>query len=323
MEIAETTAAQRRHGAVLGAPQFPRFGKEATMITTGPNPKERIVVGVDASQHAARAAAWAADEAARRGAVLHVIHALDADPSSALLEPGIDDGHVHTVGDAADQLLAETKHHLLDAHPALTVTTELTRRGAAGTLVWASREAALVVVGTRGRGGFAGLPVGSVSARLAAHAHCPVVVLRASGHDDARAGQIVLGMQAHTAEETVLFAFTQAATAGVGVRAVHAWAPYPAHAQDYISDTDILARNAAEQMVADLAPVREKFPDVHVAISVQRGHPAAVLADESARAQLVVVGAHRHRHPLSLGLGPVIHALLGQAHSPVAVVPVP
>ncbi|HEU5355115.1 MAG TPA: universal stress protein [Actinocrinis sp.] len=293
------------------------------MTTTGPFHNERIVVGVDASQHAARAAAWAADEAVRRGVPLHVIHALDTDPSSALIGPGAYSTHVYTVTDAADQLLAETRQRILDAHPLLTVTTELAHQAAAGALVLASAHAGLLVVGTRGRGGFAGLPLGSVSARLTAHAHCPVVVLRAKDHGPAPDAEVVLGMQAHTAEEAILFAFTQATRAGVGVRAVHAWAPYPAHAQDYISDTDILARQAAERMVADLAPVREKFPDVHVAISVLRGHPAAVLADASERAQLIVVGAHRHRHPLSLGLGPVIHGLLGQAHSPVAVVPVP
>ncbi|HEU5426611.1 MAG TPA: universal stress protein [Actinocrinis sp.] len=304
------------------------------MTTTEPIHHERIVVGVDASQHAARAADWAGDEAARRGVALHVVHALDSDPSSALIDSGADSssalidsgtgsGRVHTAGEAADQLLAETQHRILGAHPSLTVTTELAHRAAAGALVLASREAALLVVGTRGRGGFAGLPVGSVSARLAAHAHCPVVILRARGHHQTPLQEVVLGMQAHTAQEAILFAFTQAARAGAGVRAVHAWVPYPAHAQGYISDTDIIARNAAEQMVADLAPVREKFPDVHVTLSVQRGHPAAVLADASERAQLTVVGAHRHRHPLSLGLGPVIHGVLGQAQSPVAVVPVP
>lgn len=293
------------------------------MTTTELIHSGRIVVGVDASQHAARAAAWAADEAVRRGVALHVIHALDTDPSSALIGPGAYSTHVYTVSEAGQQLLTEIRQRILDTHPTLTVTIELVHQAAAGALVLASAQAELIVVGTRGRGGFAGLPLGSVSARLTAHAHCPAVVLRAQDHGPAPDDDVVLGMQAHTAEEAILFAFTQAARAGVGVRAVHAWAPYPAHAQDYISDTDILARQAAEQMVADLAPVREKFPEVHVTISVQRGHPAAVLADASERAQLTVVGAHRHRHPLSLGLGPVIHGLLGQAHSPVAVVPVP
>lgn len=288
-----------------------------------------IVVGVDASAHAARAAAWAADEATRRRAPLHLIHALEADPSSALIGPGAYSAHVHEADQAGQQLLTEIRQRLLDSHPAVAITTELVHQTAPGALVQASRTADLLVVGTRGRGGFAGLPLGSVAARLAAHSHCPVVILRDHNHRHEHApeaapdAEIVLGMQAHTAQQAILFAFTQAERLHVGLRAVHAWAPYPAHAQEYLSDTDILARTAAEHMVADLAPVREKFPDVHVTLSVQRGHPSAVLADASEHAQLTVVGAHRHNHPLSIGLGPVIHALLGHAHSPVAVVPIP
>lgn len=285
----------------------------------------RVVVGVDASRHAARAATWAADEAAQRGVPLHVIHALDTDPSSALSGPGAYSTHVHAVDQAGAQLLAEVEYRILAAHPGLQVTTELVHESAAGALVLASRQADLLVVGTRGRGRFAGLPLGSVSARLAAHSHCPTVILRehGHGHEESPDGEIVLGMQAGQGEESILFAFTQAAAVGVGLRALHAWAPYPAQGKDYLSATDILARQAAERMVADLAAVREKFPDVDVAIDVRRGHPAAVLADASAHARLTVVGAHRHLGPLSLGLGPVIHGLLGHAHSPVAVVPVP
>jgi nucleotide-binding universal stress UspA family protein len=283
---------------------------------------QRVVVGVDASRHAARAADWAAREATQHGLPLHVIHALDADPSSALFGPGAHSTHVHAVTQAGEQLLAEVKHKALTAQPSLEVTTELVHQSAAGALVLASAQAELLVVGTRGRGGFAGLALGSVSARVVAHAHCPVVVLRAHDQRKATNGDVVLGMQADQAEETMLFAFEQAARAGVGVRALHGWAPYPGVAQGYVSDTDILARQAAERMVEGLAPVREKFPHVHVTISVKRGHPAAVLADASAEARLVVVGAHRHLGPLSLGIGPVIHGLLGHAYCPIAVVPV-
>ena len=283
---------------------------------------QRVVVGVDASHHAGFAADWAAREAEQRGMPLHIIHALDADPSSALAGPGAYSTYVHAVSEAGEQLLAEVKYRLASAHPLVEVTTELVHQVAAGALVVASQQAELLVVGTRGRGGFAGLPLGSVSARVVAHAHCPVVVLRDHDQRSASDGEVVLGMQAGQAEETILFAFEQAARAGAGLRALHAWAPYPGHSQDYLSDTDILARRAAERMVADLAPVREKFPAVHVRITVERGHPAAVLAGASAQARLVVVGAHRHLGPLSLGVGPVIHGLLGHAYSPVAVVPV-
>lgn len=284
---------------------------------------QRVVVGVDASRHAARAADWAAREAAQRGIPLHVIHALDADPSSALFGPGAFSTHTRAITQTGEQLLAETRHRIAAAYPSLEVTSELVHQAAPAALVFASAQAELLVVGTRGRGGFAGLMLGSVSARVVAHAHCPVVVLRAHDQRSASDGEIVLGMQAGQAEESMLFAFEHAANAGVGLRALHAWAPYPGVAQSYVSDTDILAREAAERMVADLAAVREKFPQVRVTITVKRGHPAAVLANASAEARLVVVGAHRHHGPLSLGIGPIVHGLLGHAYCPVAVVPVP
>jgi nucleotide-binding universal stress UspA family protein len=75
-------------------------------------------------------------------------------------------------------------------------------------------------------------------------------------------------------------------------------------------------------MVNVLKPLREEYPGVPVKISVLRGHPSAVLGDASRGARLTVVGAHRRLGPLSLGVGPIVQALLGLAESPVAVVPV-
>jgi nucleotide-binding universal stress UspA family protein len=281
----------------------------------------QVVVGVDASQYAARAAAWAADEAVERGAALHVIHAFDFAPGSALPQPepaAVDEA----VRATHAWVLAQAEHRVHEAHPDLTVVTELVRQTPAGALVAASRTADLLVVGTRGRGGFAGLVLGSVSMRVAAHSHCPVVLLRTPGSEAGRSGPVVLGMEHGESQDAVAFAFEAAARAGTGIRAVHAWAPYPGHAQGYISDTDILARQAADDMVTMLKGAREEYPGVPVKISVTRGHPAAVLAEASRGARLTVVGAHRRHGPLSLGVGPIIQGLLGLAESPVAVVPV-
>jgi len=282
--------------------------------------RQGVVVGVDASSHASHAAEWAAAEAARRGTTLYIVHALDFEPGSAIVGP-IGDLSADPARAAHVQVLAQTEYRVRTAHPTLPVVTELVHQSPAGALVEASRRAALVVVGTRGRGGFAGLSLGSVSLRLAAHSHCPVVLLRSAEHEIIHSGEVVLGMEHHESQEAVRFAFEAAACAGTRVHAVHAWAPYPGHAQDYISDTDILARHAADDMVTALKDVREQYPQVHVKISVVRGHPSAVLADASRGARLTVVGAHRHHGPLSVGVGPVIQGLLSHAESPVAVVP--
>jgi len=289
----------------------------STLVSSKP-----VVAGVDASQHAARAAMWAAAEAVERGVPLHVIHALDGDPGSAW--SGTDQHKAETDEALGPDpgLLPQVERRVRAAYPTLEVTTALTYDGAAGVLVAASRTADLVVVGSRGRGGFAGLSLGSVSLRLAAHAHCAVALVRDRGHEDARAGEIVLGMEGGDPQDAVLFAFAQAARGGVGVHAVHAWSPYPGYAPGYVSDTDIIARHAAHEMTVTLKAARELFPEVPVKISVERGHASAVLSDASRSARLTVVSAHRGHGPLSLGVGPIIQALLADAQSPVAVVPV-
>jgi nucleotide-binding universal stress UspA family protein len=281
-----------------------------------------VIVGVDASQHAAHAAMWAAAEAEERRVGLHVIHALDVNPNLSWGRPGVYQpmGSADLNSDLG--LLAQIERRVRAAHPTLEVTTAMTNDGAASALVTASRTADLVVVGTRGRGGFAGLLLGSVSLRLAAHSHCAAVLVRDRGHEDARAGEIVLGMEGDDPQDAVLFAFAQAARGGVGVHAVHAWSPYPGYAPGDVSDTDILARHAAQEMTATLKAAREQFPGVPVKISVERGHASAVLADASRTAPLTIVGAHRSNGPLSLGVGPIIQGLLADAQSPVAVVPV-
>jgi len=287
----------------------------------GGSRRGRVVVGVDASRHAARAADWAAAEAAERGATLYLVYAFDLDPGSALIGP-VGEPAKDPARAARLRALARTECRVRAAHPALPVVTELVHCGPAAALVDASRSADLLVVGTRGRGGFAGLMLGSVSLRVVAHSHCPVVVLRSPEHQAAPGGEIVLGMELGESRDAVWFAFETAARAGAGVSAVHAWAPYPGHAQAYISDTDIIARHAADDMSAAMKAVREEYPHVPVRITVTRGHPAAVLVDASGDARLTVVGAHRHHGPLSLGVGPIIQGLLAHTESAVAVVPV-
>jgi nucleotide-binding universal stress UspA family protein len=289
----------------------------STWVSTKP-----VIVGVDVSRNAARAAMWAAAEAVARGVPLHVIHALDGDPGSAL--SGTDQQEAET-GEAFDPdpgLLSQIEHGLRAALPTLEVSTAMIYDGAAGVLVAASRTADLVVAGTRGGGGFAGLPLGSVSLRLAAHSHCAVVLVRDRGQEEACAGEIVLGLEGDDPQDAVLFAFTQAARAGVGVHAIHAWSPIPGYALGHVGDTDDIARHAAHEMDATLKAARELFPGVPVQVSVERGHASAVLSAASRTARLTVVGAHRSRGPLSLGVGPVIQGLLSDAWSPVAVVPV-
>jgi len=137
-----------------------------------------IVVGVDGSAGSRKALTWAAAEAADHGAELFVMNVWE----HTLLPPA---GSVtvseHYVPDpsqrTADDLVQVIKEELGDNPPVL-VQPRVKQGSPAKVLIEESTEADLLVVGTRGHGGFAGLVLGSVSQHVAAYAHCPVTVVR-------------------------------------------------------------------------------------------------------------------------------------------------
>jgi nucleotide-binding universal stress UspA family protein len=139
----------------------------------------RIVVGVDGSPGSRAALAWALDEARLRGAALDVVHAWHAPapvvPGPYGAAPHVDEDVTEPVRRNAEQVL----EHQLQAVDTTGVEVEalLPSASAAEALVEIARDADLLVVGTRGRGGFKGLLLGSVSQQVTHHASCPVVIV--------------------------------------------------------------------------------------------------------------------------------------------------
>lgn len=131
-----------------------------------------IVVGVDGSEHSHRALSWALEEARFRRASVKIVHSWEFPPATK--GP---DGMPHADLQAAAQKICEDA--LADAgDPAgVEVTIEIAPDLPAKALVGASRGAELIVVGSRGRGGFRGLLLGSVANQVAHHAMCPVVIV--------------------------------------------------------------------------------------------------------------------------------------------------
>jgi nucleotide-binding universal stress UspA family protein len=137
-----------------------------------------ILVGHDGSECAQQAVKWAAGLARRAGLDLHVLRAwsITSAPRPATQEPG----YVPPLVDFQQAVLDELQRHVAQAglDPALTVTCHVVHRPAARGLIEAATNAQLVVVGARGRGGFRGLLLGSVSDQVVHHAPCPVTVVR-------------------------------------------------------------------------------------------------------------------------------------------------
>jgi nucleotide-binding universal stress UspA family protein len=144
----------------------------------------RIVVGVDGSEHSIEGLSWALEEARARQwdveAVITWTMPVMADAYGGGAMAAIDFG---AVADAARQTLEAAVTSACPGPDERAAITRTVVEGSAGhVLVEASRHADLLVVGSRGHGGFAGLLLGSVSSQCVHHAHCPVTVVRGD-HD--------------------------------------------------------------------------------------------------------------------------------------------
>jgi nucleotide-binding universal stress UspA family protein len=289
-------------------------------MMTGP-----VVVGYDQTPHSERALVLAAREAAMRGAPLQIVHAyswlpLTADPGTAPVAESAEDCRAwaeKTVQGAAARANA--------AHPGLQVTAHAYDGHAPKVLANASRGAELLVVGSRGRGGFPGLLVGSVSLRVLADACCPVIVV--PGPDRPARSRVVAAVDIDEPCDSVFdFAFTEAARRGDELLVHHVWdEPWIA---TYGEDTDVTAEvkaveaDCALRLDSQVRSWHAKWPEVYVVQRVGTGPAATVLVEASEAADLIVFGGRRHgdgRHGMKLG--PVATTVLHHATCPVAVIP--
>jgi nucleotide-binding universal stress UspA family protein len=138
-----------------------------------------IVVGIDGSESARLAVRWAAREAELRHLSLELVSAWD------MPVYGFSFGAAANIDDVLKALRMAAEGHLAEAidevravSTDIEVSTNVVEGQAAAVLVDAAREADLLVVGSRGLGGFRDLLLGSVSQQCANHAACPVVVVR-------------------------------------------------------------------------------------------------------------------------------------------------
>ncbi|WP_236790881.1 universal stress protein [Amycolatopsis sp. GM8] len=263
-----------------------------------------IVVGVDGSPSSDQAVRWAAAEAARRGSTLLLVHAWFT-PSPAPYTPvSLPRSYRDAIREQGTAWLSQAAALARAVAPELPVRTELLAGLPAELLVRVSREAQLVVLGSRGPGGFTGLLVGSVAVALAARAHCPVVVVR--GTENSGSGPVVVGVDgSELSDAAVTFAFDAASTREVPLVAVHA-------------GTDTPVADERRLLSERLAGWRAKYPEVTVEERVVSDRPSRALL--ATGAQLIVVGSRGRGALAGLGLGSTSQAVLQHAECPVVVV---
>ncbi|CAM01714.1 universal stress protein family [Saccharopolyspora erythraea NRRL 2338] len=261
-------------------------------------------MGTDGSAQSRLAVSWAAAEAARRATAVRVVSVND--------DPHLDE----KLWTDLETLVEETRHE----YPEVELYPKIARGHPAAELVRRSCEAPLVVVGSRGRSPLRATLLGSVSTKVATHAHCPVVVVRNQANG---AGDVVVGLDDSGYSQAALrFAFDAAAARGTELVAVQVWQPVDPSAVLPMLDSDMrdLAESAERGLAEQLAGWSEQYPTVPVRRIARQGHPVFELTCLGRDARLVVVG-HRGRGGFTgLLMGSVATGVLQHATCPVAVV---
>jgi nucleotide-binding universal stress UspA family protein len=285
--------------------------------------QRRILVGVDGSEPATAALRWAAAEAARHRAELEVVVAYHWQVPGASFRSG--EEAQRAANEAAGDLVAAAARMAQAVAPDLVVRCTAVLGDPVPVLMRAAQDADLLVLGHRGREGFAGLLLGSVGLRMAAHAPGTVVVVR--GRADHAAGPVVVGLDGSPASEAAAqVAFAEAAVRRNALVAVTA---YPALSRAWLvpssaepsgaDGTEAVERELGERLTGQLAAWRDKYPGVPVRDMVVRGGAAGTLVQMSKRAGLVVVGSRGRGTLHGMLLGSVGLQLLHHADCPVLV----
>lgn len=295
-----------------------RFPSETSLMMpqdqdAGRNP---VVAGVDGSPSSLEALRWAAESAAQRGLPLAIVTATE-------------DGWGEEAQAQGERVSREAGRLAREARPGLDVDARFTADNPAHALIEASYNASLVVVGSRGHGGFHDMLLGSTSLHTAMHARSPVAVIRPRSAEPApgseSAGRVIVGVDGSKRSAAAIdFAFDEAARTGRGVTAIHAWQgpitagtlgmmPYvPGNAEQRESEVGLLDNT--------LRPWLSRYPRIDVHKLTPQMSPAAAMVRQSMGAHLAVVGSRGLGGFSGLLLGSTGQALIHHAGCPVVIV---
>ncbi|MET7686001.1 universal stress protein [Streptomyces sp. NPDC005423] len=289
-----------------------------------------VIAAVDGSDDSLRALDWALDAARGRAAPLRVVHVQQPSVRTRPDEPG-----AVSSGPDEDQVLARARARVAE-HPDRPAAEYLGLSGVSADLLpQLGSDAQLLVLGSRGRGGFVSLLLGSNGMAAAQDARCPVVVVPPPGREVHGEGpaepgpRVVVGLHVDNPDETTLaFAIAEAELRAARLQVV---AAYPWPLQSWAAPGELVPPTIDQDTVEDetrtlvegiVGAHGKRHPDVRIDPYVAPGDAAGHLVAASRDAELVVVGRHRRRllAPARL-MGSVTRAVLLHAASPVAVVP--
>lgn len=291
-------------------------------MSTQPAPNG-IVVGVDGSAASRVAVDWAARDAAMRGVPLTLAHVLPGVAMQSWIQAPLPTAYFEDEREEARRILDDARA-VVNAATAggdtLGVGEVIVSGQPVAALTDLTKDAELLVVGSRGLGKWERRLLGSVSSGLVQHAHCPVAVI----HDEdpliphPAQAPVVVGVDGSPASErATAIAFDEASRRGVDLVAVHTWSdagyelPGAGWSEIQPEEDMLLAER--------LAGWQERYPDVAVRRVVCRDQPARRLLEEAANAQLLVVGSHGRGGFAGMLLGSVGSQVVQSARGPVIV----
>jgi nucleotide-binding universal stress UspA family protein len=288
----------------------------------------RIVVGVDGSDAAAAALRWALRRAARTGGSVEAVTGLSTPMMTGYLEATLAFDPTALLDTAAAAVEATLAEAVAATGVDVPTSWEVVDGGAARVLLDAGVGAALLVVGSRGRGAFAGTVLGSVSQQVAHHTPCPLVIIpeRALDRVDAPIREIVVGVDDSPGARSALhWAAAEAHALGAHLRAVTSWQD-PAFLMQPVGaaagpplDLEPFATGILDGAVAEVrAGGGPEIDEI-----VVRGPAGPALLAAAADADLLVVGSRGSGGFVGLLLGSVSQQVAAHSPCPVAIIPEP
>ena len=281
-----------------------------------------IVVGVDGSPASIVAVDWATRDAVMRNVPLTLVHVasgLLGTRPQAPIPTGFGEWQRRRGREILDDA-TRVANQAVSGNGIKQVEAEIYYSATIPTLVDMSKAAEMVVVGSRGHSAL-GSVLGSVSAGLLQHAHCPVAVI----HDEdplmphpAHAPVLVGIDGSPTSELATAIAFDEASRRHVELIALHAWSD--SGVLDFPGMDWLTMKSSEDEVLAErLAGWQERYPDVKVHRHIVCDRPAHQLIERSEAAQLVVVGSRGRGGFAGMLLGSVSSAVVQSARMPVIV----
>jgi nucleotide-binding universal stress UspA family protein len=250
------------------------------------------------------------------------VHGVGPGGTAWLEQPGLDRGVVlEAMRSDGQATLDRASDAVAGAAPDLTVFQVLRLTDPRVVLLELSHAAAMIVVGSRGRGPVRSLVLGSVSVTVSEHASCSVVVVRPRNLGAVRNGVLVGADGTQASLGALEFAYRQASLRSLPLTVMHCHLDLERPSGNQLFDDRSGLESERLALGESICGMGEKFPDVNVQLKLAHGLPDVCLVRDSMRMDLVVVGSHARTRAEQLMFLDVGRSVVEHAECVVAIVP--